>query len=140
MAGPRIRITTIKPVGARVDVNALRHDVVRMMQRTTAEGQRRIAVYPPQRLRKSGYRRTGTLKRSWSKKVSSGGNKVEGVVGSNAGIAPYNVWVQGPRKGRGRRQVAIFRRAGWQGVDELGDFLQDRVERDLQRIMDRLAR
>lgn len=142
MAGTRIRITPIVPVGARVDVGAFNQDVVKMMRRATAEGQRKIAIYPPQRLRKSGYRRTGTLKRSWSKKVSAGGNKVQGIVGSNSNIAPYNRFVQGPRKAKGsdQSQLPIFRRAGWSGVDELEDILQDEVQRGLQQIVDRLAR
>ena len=142
MAGIRIRITPIQAPGARVDVGAFQQDVVKMMRSATAEGQRHIAVYPPQRLRKSNYRRTGTLKRSWSKKVSAAGNKVVGIVGSSSAIAPYNRFVQGPRKakGGGKSQLPLFRRAGWKGVDELQDFLQDEVQRGLQRIVDRVAR
>ena len=140
MAQARIRITPIKAPGARVDVGAFQRDVVVMMRRATAEGQRHIAVYPPQRLHKSNYRRTGTLKRSWSSKVSAAGNKVQGIVGSNSNIAPYNRFVQGPRKGDGARQLRLFRGAGWKGVDELEDFLQDEVQRELQRIVDRLTR
>lgn len=142
MAGIRIRITPIVPSGARVDVGAFQQDVVKMMRRATAEGQRHIATYPPQRLRKSNYRRTGTLKRSWSKKVVAGGNKVQGIVGSNSNVAPYNRFVQGPAKPKGsaQRQLPAFRRAGWRGVDELEDFLQDEVQRGLQDLINRLAR
>ena len=117
MAIPKFKFTVIKPTGATVDTGAFVQDVTRMMRRAVTEGQRHIARYPPQRLRKTGYRRTGTLKRSWSKRVTSSGTRLEGVVGSNSNIAPYNVVVQGTRKGTGRRQCLIFRRAGWRGVD-----------------------
>lgn len=140
MATPKFNFTVIKPKGAKVDAAGFAQDVTRMLRKVVTEGQRHIAKYPPQRLRKSGYRRTGTLKRSWSKRVTAAGTKLEGVVGSNSNIAPYNVVVQGSRKGTGRRQGRIFRRAGWRGVDELGVMMEDGVEEGLQRIVDRLAR
>ena len=140
MATPKFKFTAIKPTGAQVDAAGLAQDVTRMMRRTVTEGQRHIAKYPPQRLRKTGYRRTGTLKRSWSKQVQAAGTEVTGIVGSNSNIAPYNVVVQGTRKGTGRRQGRIFRRAGWRGVDELSTMMEDRVEKGLQQIVDRLAR
>ncbi|KKL81873.1 hypothetical protein LCGC14_1990400 [marine sediment metagenome] len=140
MATPKFKFTVIKAPGARVDTAGFVQDLTRMMRRAVTEGQRHIAKYPPQRLRKSGYRRTGTLKRSWSKRVTASGSKLEGIVGSNSNIAPYNVVVQGTRKGTGRRQGRIFRRAGWRGVDELSSMMEDRVEKGLQAIVDRLAR
>ena len=140
MAPPKFKFTVIKPTGAQVDAAGFAQDVTRMMRRAVIEGQRHIAKYPPQRLRKSGYRRTGTLKRSWSKRVTSAGTTLEGIVGSNSNIAPYNVEVQGTRRGTGRRQRRIFRRAGWRGVDELAEMMEDTVEKGLQQIVDRLAR
>ncbi len=140
MAAPKFKFTVIKPQGARVDAAGFAQDVTRMLRRAVTEGQRHIAKYPPQRLRKTNYRRTGTLKRSWSKRVTAAGTKVEGVVGSNSNIAPYNVVVQGSRRGTGRRQGRMFRRAGWRGVDELATMMEDKVEKGLQEIVDRLAR
>lgn len=134
MPPPRIKITVIKPVGVRVDGAAFAQDVTRLVRRTTIEGRRLMSRYPPQRLRKSGYRRTGTLKRSWSHRVSAGGSRVEGIVGSNSNIAPYNRFVQG------QEQLPLFRRAGWKGVDELAEFLEDKAENGLQEIVDRFAR
>ena len=140
MTTPKFNFTVIKPTGARVDAAGLAQDVTRMMRKTVTEGQRHIAKYPPQRLRKTNYRRTGTLKRSWSKRVQAAGTELTGTVGSNANVAPYNVVVQGTRKGTGRHQSRMFRRAGWRGVDELLSMMEDRAEKGLQEIVDRLAR
>ena len=72
---------------------------------------------------------------------AAGADRVVGEVGSNSNIAPYNRFVQGPKEGaKGRRQVAMFRRAGWTGVDELEDLLEDKVQDGLQQIIDRLVR
>ncbi len=138
--GPRIRITPIKPVGANVDGPAIRRQLVRMVRNTGADGKRFIAKYPAQRLTASGYVRTGTLKRSWSNTTRAGLTKIEGTVGSSDRIAPYNIWVQGPNKGTGKRQVLRFRAAGWQGVDDLSKMLQTRVEREADAIIERATR
>ncbi len=141
MAAPRIRIINISPKGAKVNTAAIHRDVTHLVRQVVTEGRRTMAKYPPQRLRRTGYRRTGTLKRSWSAKVEAGSDKVAGEVGSNSNIAPYNRRVQGPQEGaRGRRQEAMFRRAGWTGVDELEDLLEDKVQDGLQQIIDRLVR
>ncbi len=141
MAAPRIRIINISAKGAKVNTASIHRDITHMMRQTVTEGRRTIAKYPAQQLRKSRYRRTGTLKRSWSAKVEAGADRVAGEVGSNSNIAPYNRHVQGPKEGaRGRRQLAMFRRAGWMGVDELEDLLEDKVQDGLQRIIDRLVR
>lgn len=50
--------------------------------------QREVAVYPPARSG-STYRRTGTLGRRWTSKVSGSGTDVEGVVGNNTAYGPY---------------------------------------------------
>lgn len=42
----------------------------------------------------STYRRTRTLGRSWSRKISGRGANIVGRVGSNSNIAPYNRYVQ----------------------------------------------
>lgn len=137
----RINITPILASNAQVDVSAFKRDATSMLRRVAAEGHRKIAKYPPQRLKKTNYRRTGTLKRSWSHRVGQEGQDVAAEVGSSSNIAPYNRYVQGPREGpRGRRQVKAFRQAGWQGVDELEKMQEDMVQDGLQEIIDRLVR
>ncbi len=137
--GPRIVITPIKPVGAEVDGQAIRRGMVRMIRNTGADGKRFMAKYPPQRLTKSGYTRTGTLKRSWSNTTTESQTKIEGVVGSNSNIAPYNRLVQGAKGGSEVRQLPLFANAGWQGVDELASILQDRVQREADEIIARFT-
>lgn len=132
--GPRIRIIPISPVGAEVDVRGLKGEIAGAVRQVVAEGQRFIATYPPQRLTASGYRRTGTLRRSWSSKVDVTFGGITGIVGSNANIAPYNVFVQGSP------QRPIFRTAGWRGVDDLADFLQTRVASAVDRAVEKATR
>ena len=134
MAGPRIRIIVIPPRGAEFDGPAMRRSLTRLVTDVTHDGVRFIARYPPQSLTASGYVRTGTLARSWSARVRSGGRKIEGTVGSAGNIAPYNVFVQG------ESPVGMFPRAGWRGVDDLDKFLQTRVQRGVDDIVDRLTR
>ena len=53
------------------------------------------------RVLKSGYRRTMTLAKSWSRTAAKReGNSIVAKVGSNAGIAPYNRYVQGKDQSR----------------------------------------
>lgn len=134
MTTPKIRIIPIRPVGAQVDVANLKREIVSVLRGVVADGQRFVASYPSQTLKASGYRRTGTLRRSWSSKVDVTFTSITGTVGSNSNIAPYNVFVQGDP------QKAIFRTAGWKGVDDLGDFLQTRTAAAVDRIVAKLAR
>jgi hypothetical protein len=132
--GPRIRIIPIRPVGAEVNVKGLKREIAGALRQVVAEGQRFVATYPPQRLTASGYRRTGTLRRSWSSKVDVSFGAITGTVGSNANIAPYNVFVQGSP------QRPIFRTAGWRGVDDLDSFLQTRVASAVDRAVEKATR
>ncbi len=109
-----IRVIAISPgPNARIDTRRLQIQVQDLMRDTVANGNRFIARYPAQKLRKTKYRRTNTLKRSWSFRVRQGGRDITGEVGSNSNIAPYNKYVQG------RRPVRIFRQAGWKNVQDL---------------------
>ena len=54
---------------------------------------RRMKEYPPPRPNQQ-YKRTNTLKRSWSREVVWQGGDVTGRVGSNSDMAPYNREVQ----------------------------------------------
>lgn len=120
-----------QPIRAdRFDTDGLLSEVRGALRDTVAEGNRFIARYPPQRLLKSGYRRTGTLKRSWSFKLSTLGQSLTGEVGSNSRIAPYNKFVQGSP------QVRIFRQAGWQNIDDL----ERKMENDFIKEIDGIFR
>ncbi len=99
-----------------------------------AEGKRFISKYPPQTLTKTGYRRTGTLKRSWSFRVSKARAKLSVIVGSNSNIAPYNRPVQG------RRQVRIFKRAGWRNLTLLQKKMETKFAKDADALIRRVVR
>jgi hypothetical protein len=78
--------------------------MVGAMNDVTSLTLREMKIYPPPiALRISsatgarignGYRRTGTLRKSWFKQIQNSGREVIGLVVSNGGIAPYNVYVQ----------------------------------------------
>ena len=54
---------------------------------------RELKTYPPQRSG-SAYVRTGTLRRSWSRRIEGEGLQIRAIVGSNSNMAPYNRAVQ----------------------------------------------
>jgi hypothetical protein len=129
-----VRAVPIRPRGARIDTTLLNKNIADAMRDVTADGQTLAARYPAQTLRKSGYRRTGTLKRSWSSKVRTRPGSIEGTVGSNSNIAPYNRFVQGRR----REQARIFRRTRWTTVDVLEKTMQDDLEERVEEILRKL--
>lgn len=88
------------------------------MERTVADGLQYANDYPASR---SSYRRTGTLARSWSRKVESSRHKIEGIVGSNPNMAPYNKWVQG------KTQTSVARSYGWRNQDGIAEHMQKRL-------------
>jgi len=61
------------------------------------EAHDQLATYPPQRAGVD-YRRTGTLGRSWQHRVRAKPDRIEGEASSQGQIAPYNIYVQGPRQ------------------------------------------
>lgn len=137
MATTQIRVIPIGTRGqGRLDRLKLTRDLKAAMTSTTANGQRFIARYPAQRLTKSNYRRTGTLKRSWSSTVQVSGSRMVGVVGSNSNIAPYNKFVQGTPK----QVVKIFPQAGWKGVDDLDRLLENELEKRVDPILEAFVR
>jgi hypothetical protein len=104
---------------------------------TASEGNRFIAEYPePQILNKTHYKRTGTLKKSWSSLTRANANRIEGLVGSNSNMAPYNRDVQGPESERDPMFPNI---GGWRGVPELKAMmnieLTKRIEWNLKRVL-----
>lgn len=81
------------------------------------------------------YVRTNTLKRSWSRKVEVGRDLV-GTVQSSGQIAPYNVYVRGPVKGRKhKRQAAHMRARGWLSVTDIMDVRWPKSRERFRRIM-----
>ena len=104
---------------------AVRNEVV--------EGVRFMSVYPPAPPN-SRYVRTGILRRSWNFKVVTGGGRIEGVVGSQSNIAPYNEEVQGSPQGN------IFRDIGWRNTDDLQKQIDtkfaDKVQAEISKYFD----
>lgn len=123
----------IKPKSPLVDVQKIKPELRQVLQDIQTDGTLIMAKYPPQTLTKSGYVRTDTLKRSWmqAKPVKETGNTLEAEVGSNSHEAPYNRYVVG----KADEQVPMFRRAGWQSVDDLIDFAEKRLERDVRAVI-----
>lgn len=129
-----IRIRSIVPRRALKDSPALVADLTSDVRTVVANGQRWIATYPPQTLTKTGYVRTGTLKRSWSHTVQRRPGQIVGVVGSNPNIAPYNRPVQGSP------QAKLFQTAGWRGVDDLAQQMQNDLDRRVRASVRKFAR
>lgn len=84
----------------------------------------------------TGYRRTNTLKRSWSKQGPTwarGGLYV--VVLSSGQIAPYNKWVRG-KKGKQAKAMAA---RGWKSIDTIMNEEWPAAKRDFKRILGRVS-
>ena len=87
-------------------------------------------TYPPQRTG-STYKRTNTLRRSWSRRIRQDGSELVGEVGSNEHIAPYNRYVQD------QTQQAEIHRGRWSNT------VQETARRNsatIQRYFDRRLR
>lgn len=66
----------------------------------------------------ASYRRTLTLARSWNNRAIRSGPQIIGAVWSSGQIAPYNVYVRGPRRGS-RRQAQSMRDRGWASITDI---------------------
>ena len=100
------------------------------MEDSTALLLREQQTYPPAPAG-SKYKRTNTLRRSWSRRISREGSELVGVVGSNANIAPYNRYVQD------QTQQATVHRGRWSNT------VQETTRRNqatIQRYFDRRLR
>ena len=91
---------------------------------------REMQTYPPQRPG-STYKRTGTLRRSWLRRVSNAGVGVTGEVVSSGNMAPYNRLVQDQT-----RQARVHRGRWTNTAQEVAR----RNERTIQRYFDRRLR
>ena len=138
---PEIKVIPIRPRNADFDIDAFLTAMKFDARQVAADGKRFIATYPPQTLVKTGYVRTGTLKRSWSSKTASTRQSITITIGSNANIAPYNRVVQGPSEGSpGQRQATIMAAAGWRNADDLIKKVQSDAEKRIQATVDRMTR
>jgi len=101
-----VKFEPIKPSKARIsNLGKVRSRALDTMSDFVVEAQTILQPYPaPGPWVK---KRTNTLQRSWHHEVKSAGQAVEGIVASQGQIAPYNVYVQGPR------QKAYHRAHGW---------------------------
>lgn len=129
-----VTIIPIRARGSLLNQFQLRSGVRRAVRDAVTEGQRYMAEYPPAAPQQR-YKRTGTLKRSWSSEVRESTNLVLGVVGSNSNVAPYNRDVQGP----GAEQEQFFRRRGWRSVDDLVSKTERELPLRVQSEIDRAA-
>jgi len=76
-----------------------------------------------------GYRRTGTLRRSWSLHTFNRGGAVVVRVASSGKIAPYNIRVQGPKE----QQAELFARYGWLSVPTEAEKLWPKAEKRIEK-------
>lgn len=83
-----VQVDGIEELLQRLDRAASSAVLRAAMQASCDLVQRQLAVYPPARSG-STYRRTGTLGRRWTTRVSGSGYDVEGVVGNNTAYGPY---------------------------------------------------
>lgn|SRR5574343_480039 len=123
----------IKPKKPLIDLAKFRPGLKTALRDIQLDGTRFMADYPDQVLTKTGYIRTGTLKRSWlqAKPVKDLGTSMEAEIGSNANMAPYNRFVEGDKEYQG----PMFRNAGWQNVDDLIDLAETRMKDDIQKVI-----
>lgn len=129
-----IKLTAVVPTQPIADPKVFLGDCIRAINNTCQAGLFFMKKYPPQRLTKTGYKRTHTLMRGWHQgKAGLTGNSVEGSV-SSAG-PKYNIFVEGGIE----TQVPMFREAGWQNVDDLVKWGQPKLERELDGVLKRLA-
>jgi len=96
------------------------------MQRAVLRVQARMATYPPQRAG-SNYRRTGTLGRRWTTKVTKQADGVEGRVGNVTEYAPF---VQSARF-----QRPPFR-GRWQTDEKVLNEELPAIRRDFEQVVD----
>lgn len=123
----------IKPKKPLIDLAKFRPGLKTALRDIQLDGTRFMADYPDQVLTKTGYIRTGTLKRSWlqAHPVIDRGTSMETQIGSNANMAPYNQFIEGPAD----MQVPMFRGAGWQNVEDLIDLAEKRMQDDIQKVI-----
>jgi len=119
-------ITTKKPI---LDVGKATSGIRDAMDKTLMRGKNTWTQYPPQPAG-SRYRRTGTLGRSISTTINAVGGRLEGVLGSNSNIAPYNDDVIGIE------QQDVFKRIGWIDAKEVGEMMESELKARVDKALD----
>lgn len=121
----------IRPKKKVADKAKMVNELTTAMERTVADGLQYANDYPASR---SSYRRTGTLARSWSRKVESSTRKIEGIVGSNPNVAPYNKWVQG------KQQTSRASSAGWRNQEGIAERMDKTLKDEVKSAIKRATR
>lgn len=125
-----VRFTVYRSRRYVVATAGLEARLARDLNGFVAAVEERMATYPPQQPTTSGYRRTGTLMRSWSiVPAHKAGGVLLAQVGSNANIAPYARFVEG------EQQTAEMRRRGWPRVMEVARELWGEARRRITRTL-----
>lgn len=88
-----------------------------------------VKRYPQQRPG-SAYKRTGTLQRSWSVRITGSNLSIRGEIGSSGSMAPYNRYVMD------RTRQSRYHRGRWRTIQDVAETERDRVVRFY---VDRLA-
>lgn len=119
------------PKGGVLNRAKLMDGLTRAVRDMQAEGVRFMAEYPAA---VGKYKRSGDLKKSWSAKpVTRTASRIEGEIGSNERIAPYNDQVQG------EQQLAFFRGRGWRNVHDLDKLIRRQLPQRAQAEINRAA-
>jgi hypothetical protein len=90
----------------------------------------KVREYPPNRPG-SSYIRTYNLRRSWRRRITNNAQGVVGIVESSPEDARYNIWVKSPQYQAG------IHRGLWPTTQADADNVQDKVEREFQKEIDR---
>jgi hypothetical protein len=127
-----IQIQGVQQLVQRLGRAAAFQTLTAPMLRATARLQRRLATYPSPPPA-STYKRTGNLGRSWTSRISTSANQLEGSVG-NAVRGPrgraYGPFVQGART------QASIHRGRWITDEQALDQERPSIERDFKDAID----
>lgn len=126
-----IKIEGIEELFRKLDQATAVQTLVPPMQRAVLRLQSRMANYPPAPPR-SRYRRTGTLGRRWTTRVTQESDGVRGTVGNNT--------VYGPLVQSSRFQTRIHQRTGWQTDRSVLEEERDAIVADFQRAISEALR
>ena len=112
-----------------VDAAKVQRQLEAQMRAYTADTAAICATYeaPPS----PDYLRTMTLARSWSKRVFWRGRMLVGIVGSSRQMAPYNIYVRGPKG----QQAAHMAARGWKSVSQIAGETWPKAEKRFRHII-----
>lgn len=156
------RVSVIEAKTPLLDTLKLREALIKAVGDTVVDGKRYMQRYPPRmhltrtqvygkpfasdRQRrwffaalKDGslevpYKRTGTLMRSWNGTVAVGPERIEGVIGSNSNMAPYNAYVQSEAD-----QSWFMATIGWQTEQMMLEHIEPIFGRRVNAVFERMS-